>query len=449
MTIKLKTSIYISLLFTALFGVAAAIIIVVYADFRKEEFKERLKEKAKTTIKLLIEVQSVDYQTLKVIDRNTINHLYNEKTLVFDDKYNLIYSSLDDTRINWTRADLDYLKKYKTFFKKDGEYEVYGVYYDSNYKDFFALISANDNYGKRKIEFLNYLMLITYTIVSLLGWILTFYVIKKQISPLDYLYKKISKINGSNLETRLIINENSQNEIDLLGKEFNFMMGRIEYAYQRQKEFTAHASHELRTPLARVLAQLNNYKSKTDEKTNHFIDNITDNISQINDLIHSLLILSKIDIIKKEENQKVRVDEAIFESIEKIYWQFKDIKVNLDVEDSPNLNTLLEVSCNQNLLEIAFNNLLRNAYLYSDNQQVNIRIFEDNQRLVVCISNTGVLLTQQEQQKIFQPFVRGTNAQGKSGSGLGLRIVQRILNVYNFSIRYSDAGAVNQFLIAF
>ena len=97
---------FISILFTLLFGVVSAIIIVLFANFRKEEFKDRLEEKALTTVKLLLVVKEVDYQMLKIIDHNTINKLYNEKVLVFDRNLGLIYSSLDDTKIDWRPSDL-------------------------------------------------------------------------------------------------------------------------------------------------------------------------------------------------------------------------------------------------------------------------------------------------------------------------------------------------------
>jgi two-component system, OmpR family, sensor histidine kinase ArlS len=449
MTLKLRTSIFISVVFTILFGIVSTIIVVLFSNYRKEEFKERLEEKAMTTIKLLIEVKEVDNQLLKVIDQNSINQLYNEKTLVFDSDYKLIYSSLDDTKINWHKSDLEFLKKHKSFFKKDGENEIYGVFYDSNSKDYFALISANDNFGNRKLSYLIYLLLGAYVIFTTATWLLTFYVVKRQVAPLDYFLKNISSINEHNLESRLQINNASKNEIDLIGKEFNFMMNRIEAAYQKQKEFTAQASHELRTPLARISAQLENQQLVAKAMDKVFFKGILADVNQLNELLNSLLILSKAESQTQRINETARVDEAIYNSIEKTHKQFSDFKVNLSISNDDSIENLLIQKCNQQLLEIAISNLLKNAYLYSDNQQVNIEIKQLSQQLVVVMSNTGETLSKEEEPNLFQSFMRGANAQHKTGFGLGLKIVARILNAYHYKISYRSEPRLNQFIIVF
>lgn len=449
MTLKLRISLFISLLFTILFGLASSIILLVFSDFRKDEFRQRLEEKAMTTIKLLIEVQEVDKQTLKIIDQNSINKLYDEKTLVFNSHYELIYSSLDDTRIRWTRSDLEYLKKHKSFFKKDGENEIYGVFYDSRDKDFFALISANDNYGKSKLDFLMVLLLITYILFTIAAWLLTFYVVKRQIAPLDYFHRNINSINEHNLDTRLQIREDSRHEIDLIGREFNFMMNRIEQAYRKQKEFTAHASHELRTPLARMSVQLQNLGLTADAPTRAAIDRVEQNIAQLNELIESLLLLSRVDSTVNPGLGSSRVDEALYNSIDKICSHFPGFKVGLEIDASDGMADLLIQPCNQHLLEIAFSNLLKNACLYSGDRQARVSIQQHNGHLELSVTNHGATLSEQEQHNLFEPFSRGQNAGSHPGLGLGLRIVYRILSLHGFHIRYDASRGYNEFVIIF
>lgn len=449
MTLKLRISLFISLLFTLLFGVASSIIIIFFSDFRKDEFRQRLEEKALTTIKLLIEVREVDNQMLKIIDQNSINKLYDEKTLVFNSDYDLIYSSLDDTRIRWTKSDLEYLKQHKTFFKRDGDNEIYGVFYDSRDNDFFALISANDNYGKSKLDFLMVLLLITYVVFTIAAWLLTFYVVKRQIAPLDYFHRNINSINEHNLDTRLQIREDSRHEIDLIGREFNFMMSRIEQAYRKQKEFTAHASHELRTPLARMSVQLENLQLSADGPTRAALGRVEQNILQLNELIESLLLLSRVDNTVNPVLETSRVDEALYNSIDKVCSLFPDFKVGLEIEAPEGMADLLTQPCNQHFLEIAFSNLLKNACLYSGDRQARVRLLLQDDRLAVSISNNGPALSEQEQQNMFEPFSRGQNAGNSPGLGLGLRIVYRILSLHGFTIRYHAAPGLHEFVIVF
>ncbi|WP_281233355.1 HAMP domain-containing sensor histidine kinase [Flavobacterium gelatinilyticum] len=451
MTLKNRISLLVSLLFTILFGLASTVIFVLYSNFRKEEFRERLEIKALSNIKLLVNVKEVDEQLLKMIDQNSINKLYDEKTLVFDSNFKLIYSSIDDAKIKWSVEDLKYLKKNKTFFKQQGDYEVYGVFYDTNYKDFYALISATDDYGKRKLLFLRYTLIISYIFFTCICWLLTSFMVKKALNPLGLFHQKIKNINENNLDTR-IVSKSNKDEIDLIANEFNYMMDRIEISYQKQKEFTAHASHELRTPLSRMTAQIENTIAdpQTSEKGKTFLTAILSDVNHLTELINSLLILSKIDNREAKNNENHRMDEILFSTIENLKKSFPEFIILFEIEESDNLDTLLEVKGNKSLLEIALMNVLKNACVYSDNNQAEVKISTDKNQLVISILNTGNTLSSEEQKHLFEPFMRGKNAQGTNGFGLGLRIVQRILTLHNSNITYSiPNNNINLFQLIF
>jgi two-component system sensor histidine kinase ArlS len=438
MTLKNRISLLVSLLFTILFGLASTVIFVLYSNFRKQEFRDRLEIKALSNIKLLVNVKEIDDQLLKMIDQNSINKLYDEKTLVFDSNFKLIYSSIDDAKINWSVNDLKYLKKHKTFFKQQGEYEVYGVFYDTIDKDFYALISATDDYGKRKLLFLRYILIISYIFFTCICWVVTSWMVKKAMNPLSIFHQKIKNINENNLDTR-VESKSNKNEIDLIANEFNFMMDRIELSYQKQKEFTAHASHELRTPLSRITAQIENTIAdpETSVRGKTFLDTILSDVNHLSELIHSLLVLSKIDTNTAANDEIHRMDEILFSAIENLNKVFPDFVILFEIEESDNLETVLEIKGNKSLLEIALGNVLKNACVYSDNKQARVRISTLENRLVISVLNTGKTLSENEQKKLFQPFMRGENSKGTSGFGLGLRIVNRILILHNAKIKYS------------
>lgn len=438
MTLKNRISLLVSLLFTILFGLASTVIFVLYSNFRKDEFRDRLEIKALSNIKLLVDVKEVDDQLLKMIDQNSINKLYNEKTLIFDSQYKLIYSSIDDAKINWSVEDLKYLKKHKTFFKQQGNYEVYGVYYDTKDRDFYALISATDDYGKRRMLFLKYTLIISYIFFCGICWVLTSLTVKRAIKPLRAFHLKIKNINENNLDTR-IVSKSNKNEIDLIANEFNFMMDRIEVSYQKQKEFTAHASHELRTPLSRITSQIENVvaDSKTPSESKSFLKTILSDVNHLTELINSLLILSKIENAKLDSNTTHRIDEILFSAIENLNKSYPEFVILFEIEESDNLDTALEIRGNKNLLEIALGNVLKNACVYSDNKQAKVKISTKDDQLIISVSNTGKTLNETEQKNLFEPFMRGENSKGTTGFGLGLRIVHRILNLHNSTITYS------------
>jgi two-component system sensor histidine kinase ArlS len=258
------------------------------------------------------------------------------------------------------------------------------------------------------------------------------------MSPLGSFHQKIKNINENNLDTRVEA-ESNKNEIDLIANEFNFMMDRIEVSYQKQKEFTANASHELRTPLSRITSQIENViaDSETSQKGKTFLSTILSDVNQLTELIDSLLLLSKLENQKNQDTELHRMDEVLFSAIEKLNTTFPDFIILFDIEESDNLETALEVSGNKSLLQIALSNVLKNACVYANNKQAKVTISSEKDALIISVLNTGKTLNETEQQNLFQPFMRGENAKGTSGFGLGLRIVQRILTFHNAKITYS------------
>ncbi|AFK02357.1 integral membrane sensor signal transduction histidine kinase [Emticicia oligotrophica DSM 17448] len=453
MTLKRRIAINIAVAFSILFGLAAFIIFYSFSSFRREEFRQRLEEKALTTAKLLVEVKEIDNQILKLVDQNTINKLYNEKTLVFDQNFKLLYSSIDDATISWNVEDLKHLKREKSFFRSEGEKDVLGIYYDFEKADYYILLSAEDKYGINKLDFLLFTLVVTFLAGTILVWFSTYFFIERLLKPLDNFQKQITNISVNQLDIQLEETKHND-EINLLTKAFNIMLARIEKAFQNQREFTSNASHEIRTPLARITFKVQNLLQNPEHspETITSLKSINDNVHQLSDLVNSLLLLSKFN---KEDAQKrfekIRIDEVIFSANEQIKKSNPQFFLNFEIIDHESLELSMEVYGVRSLLEIVFINLLKNACLYSTTPQAQITIEQTAlHQLQIKISNQGDTLSTTEQEKLFQPFMRGQNANKANGSGLGLRLSKRILDYHSASIEYSiEEPNTNIFTIIF
>ncbi len=451
MKLKTKISLLISLLFSILYGLASVVILFLFSNFRKEEFENRLEKRAITSIKLLANIKEIDIHLLKAIDHNSIHELQDEKTLIFDSKFQLIYSSIDDAKVIWTLDDLRELKKQNTFFRSDGNYEMYGLYYVNKGIEYYSLISAKDDHGQRKLEYLIYILISTYLIFTLTFWIFSSFLVKKLFIPLNNFHSKIKIINENNLDARIDLNK-GENEIDLIANEFNLMLSRIDQSYKFQKEFTANVSHELRTPLSRISVQIENKISDQtiSDESRRFLNKILSDIDQLTELINSLLVLSKLNIQHESENQFHRIDEIIYDCIEKINVSYPDFKIKLEINVTENIVDLIELKGNRSLLEIAVKNLLKNACIYSIDKKAIVKISQEKNNLKLQIINSGPIILEDERKNLFQPFMRGKNTKNINGTGLGLRIVYRIVMQHNGEIIYSNpSDNLNVFTIIF
>lgn len=451
MTLKSRISIFVTNLFLVLYAVMAALVIFLFSEFRAEEFQDRLRQKAISTIELLIEIKQADQEIIKNIDKQKADNLIDEKTLVFNKDFALVYSSLYDTAVKWEKDDLEVLKKKHEYFKRNGEVETFGLFYKYKNEDFFTIVSAKDTAGFRKLNYLIYVLFFSFLLFTLLAWFSTRTTVTRLLKPLDHFLSKIRSINEKNLGEQIAVNS-TNTEILLLAEEFNSMLKRIDDSLKHQSEFTANASHELRTPIARLIAQLENKINDplTPEDSKIFLQKLVSDTSQISELIHSLLILSKNDKTISSQEEMNRLDEIIYDCIEKIYAIYPDCKVYFDIEIENEFDDIKEVRGSKTLLEIVFINLIKNAYVYSDNKEVHIRIVQKADEILCYFTNSGKTINESDQKRLFEPFMRGQNAAGISGFGLGLRIVERIVHMHKAKIIYRAINEkMNEFLLRF
>ena len=452
MNLKQRFSFSFSILYSVILATLLFLVYTQFANFRKEEIQNRLKEKAQTTLKLLVEVKQVDYQLLKLIDSNTINNLYNEKVLIFNDTFGLIYSSIDDAVINWDRKLLKRIQDEDYIYMSENEYDIVGIESQYQGKVYLVLISAEDKFGNRNLVYLKYLFITAFVIGLILVWILSFYLSKEALTPLDEFKERVQNISENNLSTR-IEDTGRKDEITGLTRAFNMMIDRIDKSFQYQKSFVGSASHELRTPLSKISAQLENLMQNPDFPLEYIpiLSSINEDAQQLSDIVTSLLILSKLE---KENTSKaftnVRIDEIIFSSAEFLKKFYPDLRIHFEIINQTNAEDKLEVKGDESLLKIAINNLLKNAYLYSDNKEVYIKIIQEENRINLFFENTGRTPDTKDTYELFDPFVRGSNAIQSKGFGLGLSIVKRIIQYNEAEILYNiNIPNFNQIKVTF
>jgi len=452
MNLKQRFSLIFSLVFSFVLASLLLLVLTLFSNFRKEEIQARLVEKAKTTVQLLIEVKAVDYTLLKLIDKNTINNLYNEKTLVFNDSFALIYSSIDDAVINWDSTTLNKINKDGYLYRTDREYDIVGIKTRQGGKNYLVLISAEDKFGKRNLDFLKYLIIIVFFVGVVMVWALSFYFSKRALLPLDVFKDEVQNISENNLSIRLK-DTGRRDEISALTTAFNIMIERIDKSFRYQKSFVGNASHELRTPLTKISAQLENLVQKPDVPlpVKAALESIKEDTSQLSDIITSLLILSKLE---SENNTKsfmpVRIDEIIFDSIEFVKKYQPDLKIQFEIVNESNSETRLDIQGDESLLKIAIINLIKNASLYSSDRKVEIKLVQRQNGIGLSFVNNGITPNANDTQELFNPFVRGSNAAAGKGFGLGLSIVKRIVQYHNAEITYRiPAPEVNELNLFF
>jgi PAS domain S-box-containing protein len=206
-----------------------------------------------------------------------------------------------------------------------------------------------------------------------------------------------------------------------------------------KSRFVSMASHEFRTPLSTVLSSISllaKYNTTEDQpKRDKHIDRIKSSVKTLTDILNEFLSLGKI------EEGKVEVRAALFDISEFINGINNEMNVllkpgqEINYEHSGNTNTYTDSS----LLKHVLINLISNAIKFSpDNARIKISCKVDNENTTIKITDQGMGIPMADQVHLFERFFRATNVTNIQGTGLGLHIVGRYIEILNGNISYES-----------
>ncbi|MFP4047808.1 MAG: ATP-binding protein [Bacteroidales bacterium] len=220
-------------------------------------------------------------------------------------------------------------------------------------------------------------------------------------------------------------------------------------------QFLSVLSHELKSPLNALDGYLNIMKERQagEEISNYdqIIDRSLQRIKGMRNLIMDLLDLTKIQFEKKEDKlESVNLNQMTQNAIEamKPYAIQKDVTVEVHSPED------IYLDADPGDIEIVMNNLISNAVKYNeDNGKVDVYLsYKDEDTIEIKVVDTGIGMNEEEINKLFNEFYRAKNEKTKqiTGSGLGLPIVKKVVDLYKGDIKVSsEPGKGSTFLVYF
>lgn len=432
MTIRNRIALQFSLIVASILVAFSIIIYLVSATYRREEFYERLKSKARTTVRFLIEVNEVDRKLLKIIDRNTLTALIDEKVLIFDAQNRLIYASVDDQIIHYQASLLHEVRQTGEVETFSGPNELVGLLYRQKGQDLVVLASAYDQFGKSKLDnlrlTLGWGLLAGLSITIGLG----IFFAGQSLQPINQINRQISTITARNLQQR-VDEGNRRDEIARLAMNFNDVLKRLQLAFDQQRSFVSHASHELRTPLAALKSeiQLGLRRSLAPNEYQHILTNLLSDTDRLIGLTNSLLLLARtLETSNQVPFQPIRIDEVVFLAKDELLSARPHYRVSVDYDNIPDADADTLVAGNEELLKQVLLNLFDNACKYSPDHTAQVRIATNPTQCRIAVHDQGIGISTTDQQHIFEPFYRASNAFDFQGFGIGLSICEKLIELH-------------------
>ena len=267
------------------------------------------------------------------------------------------------------------------------------------------------------------------------------------LKPLVRINAMIREISEVSLYKRLPVGKN-HDELHTLSESLNKMFDRLQFSFDRQKEYIGSASHELKTPLTvLMLGHEKILQEELPENARSIIEKQLDTLHRLNKMVRNLLEISRLEQHESFTPEIVDLNPLILHVLE----EFEDILVSRDIT----VHTALEQSViwgdREKMLQMLIN-LLDNAIKYNlpEVGQIWLATRPVQDMVEFSIANTGKIIPKESLEKIFEQFYRVEQSRALQfgGAGLGLAIVQQIVRLHNGSIVASHKSAeINQFLV--
>ena len=264
--------------------------------------------------------------------------------------------------------------------------------------------------------------------------------------PIKRIGISIEEIAKGNMEE-----EKDYREVMDISNEFRQLVNKLNTQEKSRQEFVSNVSHELKTPITsmKVLADsLLGQQGLSEELYQEFLHDISKEIDRENDIITDLLALVRMEKSESEINiSSVNINEIL----EAVLKRLKPIA------ESKNIELIFEsfrpVIADVDELKFASvaTNLVENAIKYNNTDgTVTASLNSDHQYFYLKVTDTGIGISEENQDRVFERFFRVDKARSREtgGTGLGLAITKEIVMKHHGSIKiHSKEGEGTTFTV--
>lgn len=279
------------------------------------------------------------------------------------------------------------------------------------------------------------------------GTLLATLVNRITLNPINQLIDAVNQLADGDFHVRIHLD--MMNEFIRLSESFNTMAQELENTELLRSDFINNFSHEFKTPIVSMcgFAKLLKNPKLSDSEKNEYLDIIIHESSRLSQLASNVLNLSKIEnlsILTDMEwfnlSEEIRLSSLLFEN----KWQSKELNLIFTIDE-------LEFYGNKDLLNQVWINLIDNAVKFSPHGgKIVLKLYKENNQVIFRIVDNGCGMNENTLEHIFDRFYQGDLSHTMEGNGLGLTVVNKIVQLHHGSIKVqSDEGFGSSFTVIF
>lgn len=222
--------------------------------------------------------------------------------------------------------------------------------------------------------------------------------------------------------------------LDVMIMDFNKMVEELGSIETLKTDFFSNVSHEFKTPLAVIQsnAELLNMESLSEEQRRECAETILHATKRLSNLIGNMLKLNKLE---KQAIKPMPQTYDLCAQLCECALQFEERWEQKGIDFAAELEDRVMTWADEGLMELVWTNLLSNAIKFTPaGGTVTLSQTSDEREITVSVSDTGCGMSEETRKHVFDKFYQGDSSHSTEGNGLGLALVQRILQLSDASI---------------
>lgn len=292
------------------------------------------------------------------------------------------------------------------------------------------------------------MLLFMVLISALVGFLVAFFSSRVPLRPFKRLIDLSNQLASGNFHVRLEFGPPLKNQpiFQELSDSFNTMAAELESAELLRSDFINSFSHEFKTPIVSIsgFAKLLKHGHLSEAQTQEYLDIIETESRRLSQMATNVLNLTKV------EKQSILTDTSTYNLSEQLrtcilllidFADRKHLELKADFEE-------YRITANEELMKQVWINLVQNAIKFApEYSTVDFRIREDSGVLYISITNESDTLTEDQQKRIFNKFYQADQSRSTEGTGIGLAIVKRIVDLHQGSVAVHSENNITTFTV--